>query len=198
MDCTLALPSQLWVESLKDESHILQRVLSGETSAFEEIILNYKPHVFKIVSNMVASQDIEEVAHEAFIRAFKDLASFRGDAPFEHWLARVTVRTCYDYWRRERRQRVVSLSDTELDALERQSSVANMSEESAISRAKDLLDTALNVLSPSDRLAFSLLYLEGMSMKEVAEYMGWSIAQVKIRSFRARHKLRSMLTGALE
>lgn len=183
---------------MEDEWQTIQKVVSGDAAAFADIIRLHRAHVFKIVTNMVSSQDVEEVAHEVFIRVFKDLSGYRRVAPFEHWLSKVTVRTCYDYWRRQRRQRITSVSDEQLQILEGEVARLNRTETGAVNRAKELLDWGLASLTPQDRLAFSLLYLEDMSMKEVAQILNWSLAQVKIRSYRARQALRRRLKEKLE
>ena len=183
---------------MEDERQIIKKVLAGDSAAFAEIVRLHRPHVFKIVANMVSWPEIEEVAHEVFIRAYKHLPGYRSTAPFEHWLSKVAVRTCYDYWRRRRRQKVTPVSDEELQALEREVSRLDRFEVQAVERARELLDWALDHLGPADRLAFSLLYLEEMSMKEVAGALGWSIPQVKMRSFRARRLLRKRLQEKLE
>ena len=182
---------------MKDEWPIIEKILAGDVSAFEQIVLEYRPHVLKIVCNMVSGQDVEEVAQEAFVRAYKDLAGYRRKAPFQHWLSKVTVRASYDHWRKQRRQRVQPVSDEELGMLEQEFAALRASEKDAVDRAKELLDWALGHLSPEDRLAFSLLYLEDLSMKEVGETLGWSVARVKMRSFRARHALRKLLKERL-
>lgn len=180
-------------DGLDTDWSIIERVLGGDSAAFSDLVQRHKPHVLKIVSHMVASQDVEEVAHEAFIRVFRDLSSYGKRAPFQHWLSKVTVRTCYDYWRKQRSRRVFALSDEDLTALEAEFSGKCQVDDAAVERARELLDWALEHLAPQDRLAFSLLYLEERSMKEVSEIMGWSLAQVKIRSFRARRALRKLL-----
>lgn len=180
-----------------DDWRIIEKVLAGDLTAFEDLVREYKSHVFKIVSNMVASKDVEEVAHEAFVRVFKDLASYQRRAPFPHWLSRVTERTCYDHWRKEKRRKAVPVSDNELQALEMEVASLRQSEDSAIERAKELLDWALEHLDPQDRLAFALLYLDGMSMEQVGKVLNWSLAKVKMRSFRARRALKKLLKNKL-
>jgi RNA polymerase sigma-70 factor, ECF subfamily len=178
---------------LNDAWKQIDRVLAGDTAAFEELIRTHKAKVLGIAANMVRAEDVDEVAQETFVRAYRDLASYRRKSPFEHWLSRIAVNACYDYWRRARRQKTVAASDAELLAMERRMADEKCSEDAAAATAKELLDGALGHLAPADRLAFSLLYLEGLSMKEVAQQMGWSLAQVKIRSYRARLRLRSIL-----
>jgi RNA polymerase sigma-70 factor (ECF subfamily) len=183
---------------LENELQIIKNAASGQVSAFEALVQFYKPHVFKIVANMVATQDVEEVAQEAFIRVYKDLPSFKAKSPFQHWLSKVTVRTCYDYWRKERKRKIVPVPELELQNLARELSGLDQMEHQAVERAKEILDWALGHLNPQDRLAFSLLYLEERSMKDVGQILGWSLAQVKMRSFRARHVLRKLLVEKLE
>ncbi len=181
-----------------DEWQIVDKVLAGDVSTFELIIERHKAQVFKIVSAMVNSQEVEEVAHQAFVRAYRDLHTYRKQAPFEHWLAKVTVRTCYDHWRSVKRNRVQVASDEKMRVFEAASSNVVQCENGAVERAKDLVDWALDYLKPQDRLAFTLLYLEEMSFKEVSEILGWSIVQLKMRSFRARNTLRKLLKKKLE
>lgn len=177
----------------EDDRLQIERVLAGETDAFAPLIEKYRRQVFRIVASMVAAKDIEEVGHEVFIRAFKDLGGYSGRAPFGHWLSKVTVRTCYDFWRKMRRERHVAVSAEHFAVLESELLAETRIDASAVERAEDLVEWALGHLKPQDRAAFSLLYIEEMSMKEVAEAMGWSVAQVKMRSFRARHLLRRLL-----
>jgi RNA polymerase sigma-70 factor (ECF subfamily) len=182
---------------VNDDGQIIAAVLSGNAAAFEGLVQKYKAYVFKIASHMVPSPEVDEVAHEAFIRAYKDLGSYRQQAPFQHWLSRVTERTCYDHWRRVRRQRVVAVAEEELKALVLEADLAKQSEEAAVKRARESLDWALGHLDPVGRLAFSMLYLENMSMPQVGEALGWSVAKLTIRSFRARHALKKLLKTEL-
>lgn len=184
---------------MSDEDwQIVEKVLAGDIEAFEWIIKKHKSQVFKIVSAMVDSQEVEEVAHQAFIRAFRDLATYRRKAPFAHWMSKVTVRTCYDYWRRVRSNRVQIASEEKMKFFEAASSNLLRCEMGAVERAHDLVDWALSHLKPQDRLAFTLIYLEDMSLKEVSATLGWSVIQLKMRSFRARNALRKLLKERME
>ena len=180
------------------EQEVIRRILGGETQAFAELVRDYSAHVFMIVSHMVSSQEVEEVAHEVFIRAFRDLSGYRAEAPFEHWLSKIAVRTCYDYWRKQRRQKVSAVPEERLAVLEREAQELTSNENAAVERAKELLDWAFSHLTPEDRLVFSLLYLDDMSMKEAAQMLGWSVARVKIRSYRARQLMRKRLQNRRE
>jgi RNA polymerase sigma-70 factor (ECF subfamily) len=123
------------------------------------------------------------------------LSGYRGDAPFEHWLMRLTVRTCYDFLRSHQRNREFSFTDlTEAEThwLDRfAASPAEVSETAAA--ARELVAHVLEKLSPAARLVLTLLELEDRSVKEIATLTGWSPSLVKVRAFRARAEMRKCL-----
>ncbi len=128
------------------------------------------------------------------MRAFRNLGKFRGDAPFEHWLARITVSACYDFLRRERRVREqVSLDGSEWDIKDH--SVENAA---AAGRARELLAWAMRRLSAEEQLILSLCELEERPVREVALLTGWSESNVKVRAFRARQSLKKILEASHE
>jgi RNA polymerase sigma-70 factor (ECF subfamily) len=190
-------------EDAKD-LHIVHRVLDGDVNAFELLLRKYKNDIFRIVRKHVPPSELHETAHEVFVRAYQSLATFEARSGFQHWLWSIAVRTCYDYWRRRYRRQEVpisSLSDSHLGWLARVMSDRSMDsfcEHSAQEETREVLDWALAQLSPEDRIVLELVYLEGLSGKEAAQILGWSVANVKVRSFRSRRKLRNMLTGFIE
>ncbi|WP_353743138.1 RNA polymerase sigma factor [Dethiosulfatarculus sandiegensis] len=181
----------------------MTQVLEGEVNAFEVLMKKHQDHALRIVKGKVPPEACEEVVHEAFISAFRSLKSFRGDKPFEHWLARITVRTCYDYWRKHYRNKEVptsalspgqsarlSVMGQENGAIDGSKAVNNLEDQ-------ELLAWALGHLSPKDRMAITLIHLEGRSVAEAADLLGWSPANVKVRIFRARRKLRKIIAREL-
>lgn len=183
-----------------DDLAIAQQVLAGDTQAFEHLVHRHKDHVARIVAGKVPAQAAEEVAQDAFVRAFTSLSSWRSDAPFQHWLARITVRACHDYWRREYRNRETpasALGEVGRDWLAGVESGGDFSgrpiNDLDAYEAKQVLDWALDRLSPSDRMVLTLTYLEEKSVRETAELMGITRANVKVRAHRARRKLAVLL-----
>jgi RNA polymerase sigma factor (sigma-70 family) len=129
------------------------------------------------------------------MKSFQKLSSFRGDAPFEHWLMRLAVRTCYDFLRGHQRNRETSfteLSEPETDWLDRFVAAPEKADEHAAA-AKQLIDRLLEQLSPPARLVITLLEIEDRSVKEIAGLTGWSVALVKVRAFRARKEMQKLL-----
>jgi RNA polymerase sigma-70 factor (ECF subfamily) len=185
--------------SKPSDAEIIRRIIEGEVNAFEFLLVRYKDHVFDVVKKHVPYNEVEETAQDVFVRAYQSLATFKERSSFKQWLSTIAVRACYDFWRKRYRSRELpmsSLAEEHREWLEKV--VSNRSGESfddkdSRKKARELLDWALDRLSPEDRMVLELVYLEGLSGREAADLLGWSVANVKVRSLRARRKLRNLL-----
>ena len=174
---------------------LVAATLGGDDDAFAEIVRRYKRRVFASAARFARDDhQLDDIAQEVFVRAFRNLAKFRGDAPFEHWLARIIVSACYDFLRKERRVR----EHVALDAIEYE--VRDLTIDSAIAagRARELLAFAMSRLAPDDQLILTLCEIEDRSVRDVAELTGWSEGNVKVRAFRARQNLKKILETSHE
>ena len=183
---------------VSDDLEIIHRVLRGEIDLFAELITRYQQHVAGIVGRHVPRDRVAEVAHDAFVRAYGGLAGYSGQAPFEHWLSRIAVRTCYQFWRAMRREElpVSALTEEPLQWMEQvlaSESDDRFREQVKRREAEELSQWALGHLSAENRLVLSLMYLDGHSARETAGLLGWSVAKVKVRAYRARQTLRTLL-----
>jgi RNA polymerase sigma-70 factor (ECF subfamily) len=180
----------------RTEAELIAAVLKGSASSFEPLVQKYSPRVFATARRYARREsEIEDIAQEVWLKAFKKLESFRGEAPFEHWLMRLTVRTCYDFLRRHQRNRESAFSDLtepENDWLERFVTQPEVVSEN-VDAARLLIARVLERLSPSARLIITLLEIEDRSVKEIAALTGWSVPLVKVRAFRARAEMRKIL-----
>ena len=178
------------------EADLIAAVLKGNTASFEPLVQKYSPRVFATARRYARREsEVEDIAQEVWLKAFGKLESFRGEAPFEHWLMRLTVRTCYDFLRGHQRNRESVFSDLtgpENDWLERFVTQPEVASENA-DAARLLVARVLERLSPSARLVITLLEIEGRSVKEIAMLTGWSVPLVKVRAFRARAEMRKIL-----
>jgi len=185
------------------DAEIVRQVLDGNVNAFEFLLTRYRVPLLKIVSRHVPPHDVDETAQDAFVRAYQSLSTFKGKGDFSRWLASIAVRTCYDYWRKAYRSREVPMSNlTEkhqkwLEEMVSETSEQALDEQSFLREAKELLDWALDKLSAEDRMVLELVYLEGLSVKEAGDLLGWSKSNVKVRSFRSRRKLEKLLKGVM-
>ncbi len=180
----------------RTEAQLIAAVLNGDTLSFEPLIQKYSPRVFSTARRYARREsEVEDIVQEVWLKAFQKLRSFRGEAPFEHWLMRLTVRTCYDFLRAHQRSRETTfseLSEPESDWLERFGTLPEAASENAAA-AQLLVQRLLDQLSPAARLVITLLEIEERSVKEIAQLTGWSVPLVKVRAFRARAEMRKLL-----
>src|SRR5262245_40205736 len=95
------------------DEELVQATLGGDDSAFAELVRRHQRRVFGTASRFARNDhQLDDIAQEVFIRAYKNLSQFRKDAPFEHWLARITFSACYDFLRRERKHRDTAALDS--------------------------------------------------------------------------------------
>jgi RNA polymerase sigma-70 factor (ECF subfamily) len=181
----------------RTEAELIAAVLRGDPASFEPLVQKYSPRVFATARRYARREsEVEDIAQEVWLKAFEKLNSFRGEAPFEHWLMRLTVRTCYDFLRVHQRNREWAFSDLsgpETDWLERFATQPETAAETA-DAAKLLVGRVLEKLSPPARLVITLLEIEDRSVREIAQLTGWSMPLVKVRAFRARAEMRKILT----
>ncbi len=186
------------------DEKIIRKVLEGDINAFEHLVERYRKMVFAIAARHVPPDDVAEVAQDVFVRAFRSLETFRGRSAFSHWISSIATRTCYDHMRKLYRSRELPVSQLSeqhnewIDGVLSSRSRDEFNMKSREREARDLLDWALGQLSPQDRMVLESTHLEGLSVKETAKLLGWSRANVKVRAFRARRKLRRMLKDAAE
>jgi RNA polymerase sigma-70 factor (ECF subfamily) len=179
-----------------NDAELIAAVLKGNTASFEPLIQKYSPRVFATARRYARREsEVEDIVQEVWLKSFQKLGSFRGDAPFEHWLMRLTVRTCYDFLRSHQRNRETAfseLTDAEDDWLDRFVTHPGEASESAAA-ARQLIDRVLEQISPAARLIITLLEIEERSIKEIASLTGWSVPLVKVRAFRARAEMKRQL-----
>jgi|SRR5208282_5503425 len=178
------------------DAELITATLRGQADSFEPLVRKYSPRVFGTARRYARRQsEVEDIVQEVWIKAYQKLHSFRGTAPFEHWLMRLTVRTCYDFLRAHQRNREMAfseLSNEEGDWLESFAQAPESSSETA-DAARLLIERVLARLSPPARLIITLLEIEDRSVKEIAHLTGWSVTLVKVRAFRARAEMRRVL-----
>ncbi len=176
----------------------LRRLRAGDPDAAEGLVEQLYPLVIRIVrGHRPLRQSEEDMAQEVFLKLFKRLDRYRprDGVPFEHWVGRLSLRTCRDLLRAERRRpelRWSDLSSDQRDWLEFLRSETVPAPEAPDAAAAELVDCLLGQLSPDDRAVIRLLDLEEKSVSDVSCLTGWSRTGVKVRAFRARRRLRKL------
>ena len=180
----------------RTDGDCIAAVLKGDSASFEPLVKKYSPRVFATARRYARREsEIEDIVQEVWSKAFQKLHTYRGEAPFEHWLMRLAVRTCYDFLRHHQRSRETTfteLSEPEGDWLDRFMTAPDDASESAAA-ARALVQRILTQLSPPARLVITLLEIQEKSVKEISKITGWSVPLVKVRAFRARAEMRKIL-----
>ncbi|MCF8069185.1 MAG: RNA polymerase sigma factor [Desulfobacterales bacterium] len=186
-----------------DES-IIHQVINGDINVFENLLLKYKSHVFKVVYKRVPKNEVEEIAHEVFIKAYLALPNFKFKSSFKSWLSGIAIRTSYDFWRNHYKSKEFSMSSlsekhqTWLENVITDQSMQLYNDQSTEDEAREVLNWALNKLKPEERMMLDLVYFEGLSGKEIAGMLDCSLANIKIKLFRTRNKLRRIIEKQLK
>ena len=184
------MPSMRDAGHESEDERLVAAALSGDDEAFAVLVSRHKRRVFGIAARFARNaQELDDLAQDIFIRAYKSLSGFRGDAPFEHWISRIAVRKCYDLLRRRRREAVF----VPLEGLQPVSRDTFEAEHS-----REVLQFALGRMKAAERLVITLLELEEKSVREVSGLTGWSESNVKVRAHRARQALKRILEESNE
>ena len=177
-------------ESSTPDEQLVQATLGGDERAFAELTCRHKSRVFGVASRFASNAaELEDICQEVFVQAYFKLRQYRRDSPFEHWLLRITTYKCYDVLRKRRRDK----TGVSIDAMLESGYEPHAPENPAPHPDLERLHAALAQLSAKERLVITLLELEERSVQEIAEFTGWSSANVKVRAFRARAALRKLM-----
>lgn len=178
-----------------EEGEIIRQVVEGRAELFEILIQRYQPKIFATARKYARREsEVEDIVQEIFIKAFQNLGKYRAKAPFQHWLMRIAVRTCYDFLRRHQRNREANFSEIteeDTDFLERYVN-DSLPDELHADAVRTLIHDLLERLPAPLRMVITLQAIEGKSIQEIAGLTGWSIANVKVRAHRARKEMRRL------
>lgn len=189
---------------------LVQRTLAGESRAFDLLVIKYQRRVERLIGRMVRDTDlVQDIAQETFIRAYRALAQFRGDAQFYTWLYRIAVNTAKKQLMEMKRDPLIfqsqmkSADDDETSSSERElnSSVADAETPEAVLASKEIaeaVNAAMDALPEELRMAITLREVEGLSYDAIAQALDCPIGTVRSRIFRAREAISSRIKPMLE
>lgn len=171
----------------EDERHIIQRILNGETALYEHFLNAYGNQVFGLVVRIVGNQeDAEELTQDCFLKAFRHLDSFKGNCAFSTWLYSIAYNTAISSVRKRRYDTLAVDDDTLANISDRQVDEAlNDDSEERISR----LNRAIARLQPEEQALISLYYYEEKPLAEVAQILGLTESNAKVKLHRTRKKI---------
>ena len=194
------------VKAVDSDAPLVERAVAGDHKAFELLVIKYQRRIQRLIGRMVRDVDlVEDIAQETFIRAYRALAQFRGDAQFYTWLYRIAVNTAKKSLMDLKRNPTVSENSFKSDDDDETSPVENELTSSetpdAVLASKEIaqiINTALEALPEELRQAITLREIEGLSYEEISEAMNCPIGTVRSRIFRAREAISQKVKPLLE
>lgn len=188
---------------------LVQRAVAGDDRAFEWLVIKYQRRVERLIGRMVRDVDlVPDIAQETFIRAYRGLAQFRGDAQFYTWLYRIAVNTAKKHLMDLKRDPVISMSalrsadDDETSGHEMEQSWGASDEETpeAVLASKEIaqaVNEAMDALPEELRQAITLREIDGLSYDDIAQALNCPIGTVRSRIFRAREAISTRIKPML-
>jgi RNA polymerase sigma-70 factor (ECF subfamily) len=185
-----------------DEDLVL-RVQQGDRSAFDLLVIKYQHKIIQLVNRYVKDpSEAQDVAQEAFIKAYRALGNFRGDSAFYTWLYRIAINTAKNYLvSRSRRSSDYQVDVQDAEAIENAPQLQGMETPERLLLNQEIIDTiktAIDKLPEEMRTAIMLREFEGMSYEEIAVAMDCPVGTVRSRIFRAREAIDNKLNPLLE
>lgn len=180
-----------------DDISIIKQIQSGDTRAYEVLVDRYKDMVFSIALKMLVNrEEAEELAQDAFIKVYKSMHTFKGEAKFSTWIYRLTYNSCLDRIKKlKRSQSTVTLEEFSMGQLSQMETVLDEMDKS--DRQKSI-EECLNLLPEEENLIISLYYYEEQSLDEISKIVNLNANHLKVKLFRIRKKLMGLLEQRLE
>jgi len=183
--------------TINNDIYYINLIIEGNTNAFNILVDRYKDLVFSLALKMVKTrEEAEEVAQDTFIKVFKSLGQFKGDSKFSTWIYKVTYNTCLDRLKKQKReQQVVSIDEFNTNQIK---SIDNALDKMENEEREKAIQDCIQLLPADDAFLLTLFYFEEQSLEEIAKVIGLTANNVKVKLFRSRKKLTTILKEKLE
>jgi RNA polymerase sigma-70 factor (ECF subfamily) len=178
---------------------LVEAVLRQDESAARELVRSLYPLVAKLVrAHRPVRSAEEDLGQMIFIKILQKLSQFSGKVPLEHWVSRIAINTCLNQIQAEKARpelREADLSEEQAAVVRNLATTADDLAPDQSFASRQLVEHLMNALKPAERLVIDLLYLQQQSVEEIRRVTGWSGALVKVRAFRARQKMKQLLSN---
>lgn len=176
----------------RDDSYYINLVLTGNIEAFSWLVETHQDNVFNLAFRICGNrEEAEEIAQDAFMKAYRSLKGFRMKSSFSTWLYRITYNTSISYVR-SRKKGILYLEEFPVDPDDFYR-IAENDEEVEREYRKALVNFAIQKISAEERAIISLYYYDELSAEEISQITGLSVSNIKVRLFRARQKMASII-----
>jgi RNA polymerase sigma factor (sigma-70 family) len=177
-----------------DEQYI-KRVTEGDTEAFRYLVEKYQQKAYSVALSIVRNQtEAEDVVQEAFIKAYRKLADFRGDSSFLTWLLKIVVNESIKVHRKKKLENQYCESAKELNEPNVNSSIGKLKDE----EQQKFVSLALDQMAVREAMVLKLFYIEELSLKQMEEVLDLKADHIKVLLFRARKQFYSVLQNELK
>jgi RNA polymerase sigma-70 factor (ECF subfamily) len=190
-----------------EDDDLIREAQRGDRAAFDSLVRRYDQSVLRLALHMLGNeQDAQDVHQEAFLKAYRHLGNFRFECSFYTWLYRIVTNLCLDQLRRRKSRRedpstIVDSKGDEMDLLSNLSddrAMANPARELDRKRMGQCINTALDKLTPRERVVFELKHYQGLKLRTIGEMLSTTEETAKNTLFRATRKLRANLAELRE
>lgn len=180
-----------------EDLHIISQIKAGNSKAFSVLVDRYKNLVFTLALKMLENrEEAEEVAQDVFIKVFNYIGTFNGDSKISTWIYKITYNTCLDYIKKLKKARhQVSINEITVNQL---GSVDALFDQLDKEDRKTVVAECLQQLSPDENFLMVLFYFEEKSLLEISKIVHLKVNHLKVKLFRIRKKLASLLKDKLE
>lgn len=188
-------PTQSYTQmsARQNDNELISQVLGGNTQAYAVLVERYQNYVFTLCLRMVKSrEDAEELAQDVFVKAFRYLPDFRGEAKFTTWMYTIVNNTCITFLRKKK-QAIVSLDDESVFATADNMDSGSRANGVEKKSKSAMVNEAINMLSPDDAAIITLFYKHEQSLEEIAGILKLEANAAKVRLHRARTRLKEKM-----
>lgn len=175
----------------------INKILNGDTNAFAVLVDRYKDLVFTLAIRMIKNrEEAEEVSQDTFIKVYKSLSKFKGDSKFSTWIYKVAYNTCLDRIKKIKR----SYNTVAIDKYTEHQvkTIDNALDQMEVKEKQLAIKNCLELLASEDSFLLTLYYFEELSLEEISKIMGLKPNNVKVKLFRSRKKLATILKERLD
>ena len=187
-----------------DDTVLVRRACEGDLGAYDDLVRRYQERIYSTLYHMTANhEDANDLAQEAFIKAFQALKTFKGGSSFYTWVYRIAVNKTINFLKQRKNKTHLSLDDIDFQAEHDPDLVALISEKTPrreinLAELQEKLNAAMQKLSEHHRLVVTMHDVQGLSHEEIAGIMGCNVGTVRSRLFYARQQLQAYLSDYLK
>ena len=180
-----------------NEQYYITKILEGDSNAFAVLVDQYKDLVFSLSLKMLKNrEEAEEAAQDTFVKVFKSLNNFKGDSKFSTWIYKVTYNTCLDQLKKNKRvQDTIPIDDFSENQIQNLENVLDAIDERD---RNEMIQDCIHLLPSEEAFLLILFYFEEQSLEEISKIIDCTANNVKVKLYRSRKKIASILKMRLE